>query len=118
MKDKVVKIISSTLAFLLVAMFACMAYIAISAPLSHHADPRAAATVNSYGYVKVFIECVPTQPYLYLGKIEAATDSATTEFAYYQVKAMIDRARREYPATDGIIFLDLNLHTAIAIKFK
>lgn len=112
------KIIGNTLAFLLVALFACVSYIAISAPLSHHADPRAQATVNSYGFVKIFIECVPTQPYLSLGEVELATDSATTEFAYQQVKAMIDHARRQYPATDGVIFRDLNLHTAIAIKFK
>lgn len=74
------------------------------------------ATVNTEQGVSVFIMSKPTQAHDYLGtvKVKLTLSGSPTELFNQAIKKL----KKEYPQADGIVFSNIELDKADAIKFK
>jgi hypothetical protein len=77
---------------------------------------KTAATVDMQEGVSIFILSKPKQNFDYLGtvKIKMTWSGAPDEL----LKKAIKKVKSEYPQADGIVFANIDLDKADAVKFK
>lgn len=80
-------------------------------------DHSAATASQEQGYY-IFIESKPAAAYEYLGTIENNNWSTYSGSPKALLDKTIQKTKRDYPKADAIIFSDMEMHKADAIKFK
>lgn len=79
---------------------------------------HSSATANQEQGYFIFIESKPITPYEYLGTIELNNWSTYSGSPKQLMNKAIDKAKRDYPKCDGLIFSDMEMHKIDCIKFK
>ena len=79
-------------------------------------DAKAKATVTKKEGMYIFLQAKPEAPNQYLGSVKKSL--AWTGKPEEMLNAMIKKVKKEYPAADGIIFTDIDMDQADAIKFQ
>lgn len=97
------------------ALLMIIGYIMFSAMTPQ--NKKTLATVKQDHGLYVFIESSPVNDYETLGTVKK-TGMVMSGGAKEMVKILCKRAKDDYPTAEGIIFDDLALDHATAIKFK
>lgn len=79
-------------------------------------DAKAKATVIKKEGLYIFLHAKPDAPNQYLGSVKKSI--AWSGKPEEMLNAMIKKVKKEYPAADGIIFTDVDMDQADAIKFQ
>ena len=80
-------------------------------------DTKKTAEVNQSQGIYIFIQSRPTQEYEVLGTVEKH-GIVWSGKPREMLKIMINRAKRDYPQCEGVIFDNVQMTHAICIKFK
>ena len=82
----------------------------------YQSNEKASAQADQREGLYVFMLCKPTKEYNHLGSVKKSM--AWSGKPEEMLNSMIKKVKKEYPEADAIVFTDVDMDRADAVKFK